>query len=52
LASEAPLFLDLAAFHAADVSLAYEQAVVKDVFGVLHSISKLAFMLCPETRNE
>jgi hypothetical protein len=33
LASEAPLFLDLAAFHAADISLSNKETIVEDVFG-------------------
>jgi hypothetical protein len=35
LAPEASLFLDLAAFYAADISLTNQETVVEDVFGSL-----------------
>jgi hypothetical protein len=35
LASEASLFLDFAAFHAADLSLSDKEPIVKDIFGSL-----------------
>jgi hypothetical protein len=33
LATEASLFLDFSAFHAADLSLSNKEAIVKDIFG-------------------
>jgi hypothetical protein len=42
LTSEASLFLNLAAFHAADISLANQEAIVKDVFSSLGGIEPYA----------
>ena len=38
LASEASLFLDLAAFNAADISLSDQKAIVKDAFGSFRGV--------------